>query len=143
MRIGELARRTGTAVETIRYYEREHLLPEPQRTAANYRHYQQSHLERLLFIRQCRTLDLSLQEIRALLAVRDNPGGTCLTANQVVDEHIGHVEARIHELQELARQLHRLRQQCRAEHPVAQCGILQGLASEQLPSATAPDTHVK
>ena len=143
MRIGELARQTGTPVETIRYYEREQLLPEPRRTAGNYRHYQQAHLERLLFIRQCRALDLSLEEIRALLEVRDNPDGTCLTANQVLDEHIGHVETRILELQELAHQLHLLRAQCLEEHPAAECGILQGLASDQLPAAPAADTHVR
>ena len=88
MRIGELARQTGTPAETIRYYERERLLPEPARTRSNYRQYGPQHLEQLLFIRQCRALDMSLQEIRTLLEVRDNPAGTCSTANQVLDEHI-------------------------------------------------------
>ena len=143
MRIGELARQAGIPVETIRYYEREQLLPEPARTAANYRHYGQPQLERLLFIRQCRALDLSLQEIRALLEVRDNPAGTCLTANQVLDEHIGHVEARIRELQELAHQLHTLRALCLDEHPAAECGILQGLAHDPLPAVTPSTTQVK
>ncbi len=143
MRIGELARQTGTPVETIRYYEREQLLPAPQRTAANYRHYHPAHLERLLFIRQCRSLDLSLEEIRALLEVRDNPTGTCLAANQVLDEHIDHVEARIQQLQELALQLHALRSRCLDDHSAAECGILQGLARDPLHGTHTRDTHIK
>lgn len=143
MRIGELGRHTDTPVETIRYYEREQLLPEPARTTANYRHYSQSHLDRLLFIRQCRALDMSLEEIRTLLDVRDNPAGTCLTANQVLDTHLTHVETRIKELQGLARQLHTLRAQCLDDRPVAECGILQSLTSDQLPEPATHDTHVK
>ncbi len=133
MRIGELARQTGTSVETIRYYEREQLLPEPARTATNYRRYGPAQLERLQFIRQCRSLDMSLQEIRALLAVRDSPTTSCHTANQVVDEHIRHVETRILELQQLATQLHRLRSLCEHDSPAAQCGILQGLQTKKSP----------
>lgn len=143
MRIGELGRQADTPVETIRYYEREQLLPAPARSAANYRQYSQSHLERLLFIRQCRALDLSLQEIRALLDVRDNPTGTCQTANQVLDEHIVHVETRISQLQGLAKQLHTIRAQCLHDRTAAECGILQSLTCEQPQTATTHNTHVK
>lgn len=143
MRIGELARQTGTPAETIRYYERERLLPEPARTRSNYRQYGPQHLEQLLFIRQCRALDMSLQEIRTLLEVRDNPAGTCSTANQVLDEHIQHVETRLHELQGLALQLRQLRSQCSSESPAAECGILQGLASEHPPTVPVRETHIK
>ena len=59
MRIGELARLTGTSAETIRYYEKEGLLPPPARTDANYRVYTQAHTERLVFIRNCRSLDMT------------------------------------------------------------------------------------
>ena len=67
MHIGELARRTGIQVETIRYYEREGLLPEPARSDGNYRVYGPGHLEQLQFIRHCRSLDMSLDEVRTLL----------------------------------------------------------------------------
>lgn len=127
MRIGKLARQTGTSVATIRYYEREQLLPAPRRSAANYRIYDQQHLERLQFIRQCRSLDMTLAEIRALLATRDNPASSCHSANQVVDTHITHIETRIRELQHLAEQLHQLRAQCDHDSPAAECGILQSL----------------
>ena len=65
--IGELGRRTDTKVETIRYYEKEALLPEPTRSASNYRLYGARHVERLQFIRRCRALDMTLDEVRALL----------------------------------------------------------------------------
>ncbi|MGL6014243.1 MAG: MerR family transcriptional regulator, partial [Shewanella oncorhynchi] len=67
MKIGELAQAAQCTVETIRYYEKEALLPEPARTNSNYRDYNQRHLDRLSFIRNCRALDMTHQEIRALL----------------------------------------------------------------------------
>ena len=70
MKIGELASGTGTPVETIRYYEREGLLPAAARTEGNYRVYGQEHAQRLLFVRRCRSLDMTLQEIRALLTFK-------------------------------------------------------------------------
>ncbi len=66
MRIGELAKATDTQVETIRYYEREALLPKPERTDGNYRVYASEHVERLSFIRYCRGLDVTLDETRVL-----------------------------------------------------------------------------
>ena len=77
MKIGELAARTDCAVETIRYYEREGLLPAPRRSAGNYRQYGETHLERLVFIRNCRVLDMTLQEIKQLLTLREQPRASC------------------------------------------------------------------
>lgn len=142
MRIGELAQQTDTAAETIRYYEKEGLLPEPARTRNNYRQYGPQHRELLLFIRQCRTLDMSLQEIRVLLTVRDNPAASCTAANQVLDEHIEHVEIRLRELEELACQLRLLRSQCGSDSSAVDCGILQGLACDQLPGIQSR-SHVR
>jgi len=71
MKIGELAQRTNTPVETIRYYEREGLLAEPVRSEANYRVYEDAHAQRLSFIRHCRGLDMTLEEIRVLLRFKD------------------------------------------------------------------------
>ncbi|MDN3918995.1 Cd(II)/Pb(II)-responsive transcriptional regulator [Roseateles violae] len=129
MKIGELARAAATPVETIRYYEREGLLPPPARTQGNFRIYEAAHLERLQFIRYCRGLDMSLDEARALLRFRDDPGADCGDVNALLDEHIGHVSRRIRELRALERQLKALRRRC-GEAPRAseQCGILAGLA---------------
>ena len=73
MKIGELARLAGSNVETIRYYEREGLLPKPGRSEGNYRIYGPMHLERLTFIRHCRGLDMTLDEIRTLLHFKESP----------------------------------------------------------------------
>ena len=110
MKIGELSRAAATPVETIRYYEREGLLPEPPRTENNYRVYGQDQLERLAFIRHCRTLDMTLDEIRVLLRFKDAPTEDCGAVNRLLDEHLGHVEARIHELRTLRRQLLNLKE---------------------------------
>lgn len=76
MKIGVLAKQADCPVETVRYYEREGLLPAPARTEGNYRLYSSEHLERLTFIRNCRTLDMTLDEIRRLLALMDSPART-------------------------------------------------------------------
>lgn len=126
-RIGELARRTGCQAETIRYYESEGLLPAPGRSDANYRLYGEPHAERLGFIRHCRALDMTLDEIRALLALRDG-AADCSGVNALLDEHIGHVAAKIAALQELQAELQALRARCNSTRPAGDCEILQGLA---------------
>jgi len=73
MRIGELAQTSGTPIETIRFYEREGLLPAAARTEGNYRIYTPQHADRLGFIRQCRSLDMTLDEVRVLLRFKDQP----------------------------------------------------------------------
>jgi Cd(II)/Pb(II)-responsive transcriptional regulator len=131
MKIGELARATATAVETIRHYEREGLLPPPPRTDGNYRVYGRADVERLGFIRQCRGLDMSLDEIRRLLALKDAPPGEaadCGEVNTLLDEHIGHVAERLRELRQLDKALKALRAACSQPGAAADCGILQRLA---------------
>lgn len=127
MRIGELAQASGTPVETIRFYEREGLLPSPGRTEGNYRIYAGAHAERLAFIRQCRSLDMTLDEVRVLLRFKDMPNADCGEVNELLDEHVGHVAQRIRELRVLEKELRTLRSQCAAPHAAADCGILQGI----------------
>lgn len=128
MQIGELAKSTGTRVETIRFYEREGLLPAPSRSAGNYRVYGDAHMERLSFIRHCRGLDIALDEIRVLLRFKDAPSDDCAKVNVVLDAHIGHVAARIRDLRRLERQLRSLRRLCQQAQDAAHCGILAGLS---------------
>jgi Cd(II)/Pb(II)-responsive transcriptional regulator len=128
MKIGELAKATGAQVETIRYYERKGLLPETTRTEGNYRIYGEAHAERLSFIRHCRSLDMTLDEIRILLRFKDAPTENCSDVNALLDEHIGHVAARIRELRMLERQLQVLRELCHEARDAAHCGILNELA---------------
>lgn len=146
MKIGELAAASSTAIDTIRYYEREALLPVPGRTQGGFRVYEAVHLERLQFIRYCRGLDMSLDEVRVLLRVKDAPGGDCGDVNALLDEHIGHVSRRIQELRALEKQLKGLRQRCAAAQSADQCGILNGLsaaAQEGVPQAGAPGSHLR
>ena len=127
MKIGELAAATDTGVETIRFYEREGLLPAPARSASNYRHYEAGHVQRLQFIRRCRSLDMTHDEIRTLLGYRDQPERDCDAVNVLIDEHIAHVRRRIAELASLEQQLQTLRQHCHDKRTIRQCGILKDL----------------
>lgn len=128
MKIGELASATGTPIETIRFYEREGLLQAAARTGGNFRLYEAAHQERLQFIRHCRSLDMSLDEVRVLLRFRDRPEEECGNVNALLDEHMEHVAKRIKELKSLERQLKDLRQRCGAARPANECGILSGLS---------------
>lgn len=128
MRIGELAETTGTDVQTIRFYEREGLLAPPARSAANYRLYAREHVNRLAFIRHCRSLDMSLSEIRLLLRFKDAPRQDCGDVNALLDAHIGHVAHRIGELKALEQDLKQLRNQCSRPQETKDCGILEELS---------------
>ena len=128
MKIGELNRLTGVPVETIRYYEQRKLLPQPERRANNYRYYTEAHADRLGFIRHCRSLDMTLEEIAVLLRVLDTPQASCDTVNQVLDDHIGHVVRRLDELRQLEVQLRELRRRCTHPDEAQHCGILAELA---------------
>ena len=146
LKIGELATRTGCPVETIRYYEHEGLLLAPVRSNGNYRLYGKAHVERLSFIRHCRSLDMTLEEIRTLLRFRDSPHENCEGANQLLDQHIGHVAARIADLKTLARQLKSLRRQCGAAKAARDCGILNKLGETKtirVRSSGRSSGHVK
>ncbi len=142
MKIGELAQVAQCTVETVRYYEKEGLLPAPARTAANYRSYRDPHVERLRFIRNCRALDMTHEEIRTMLGLMDQPAGDCGGVNQLLDEHIAHVDVRIAELSQLKQQLSELRQRCQRDQPVDACGILQGLASMETEPRHERHTHL-
>ena len=144
MRIGNLAEQTGTPVETIRFYEREGLLPAAQRSENNYRLYTAAHADRLAFIRHCRNLDMALDEIRSLLRLRDAPSQDCGEVNALLDEHIGHVGQRIRELRALEKDLKALRARCSAPHAIEACGILNELdGSASHASSASPHRHIR
>lgn len=135
MKISELANATQTQTETIRFYEREGLLPQASRTESNYRFYDESSIERLAFIRHCRSLDMALEEIRTLLRFKDAPNDQCGDVNALLDAHIGHVSTRIRELKAMEKTLKAMRLQCRDAQSVKDCGILNELTdAAQRPS---------
>lgn len=136
--IGDLARRTRTKVETIRYYERTGLLPPPPRTAGNYRAYEQRHLDRLSFIRRARDLGFPIQQVRALLDLADQRERSCEAVDGIVREHLSEVERKLADLAALQRELMSLLGQCR-HGTVADCRIIEALAP--IPSAPDPGTE--
>jgi Cd(II)/Pb(II)-responsive transcriptional regulator len=142
MKIGELAKVAHCSVETIRYYEKEALLPITARSEGNFRVYGAAHVERLRFIRNCRNLDMSHEEIRTLLALTDRPQDSCGGINDVFDQHIAHVDERMAELAQLKQQLSALRQRCQADQSQQDCGILQGLASMQTEQKPHRHSHL-
>lgn len=142
MKIGELARSARCSTETIRFYEKAGLLPEPDRSRGNYRQYGPAHLERLRFIRNCRGLDMAHDEIRALLGMVDHPGRDCGPINHLLDEHIRHVDIRLRELRDLRGQLLGLRERCHTAQAVDACGIVQGLAHMDAGGGPARRTHI-
>lgn len=134
MKIGELARATGSTRATIRFYEKEGLMPAPARSDSNYRWYGRRHLERLRFVRNCRALAMNHDEIRALLALIDRPRKDCDEIDALLEAHIRHVEVRLSELERLHRQLSALQGRCERRERVEHCGIIEGLF-EMAPAA--------
>jgi Cu(I)-responsive transcriptional regulator len=125
--IGELARATGTKVETIRYYERIGLLPPPARTGGNYRAYAQLHLDRLSFIRRGRDLGFSLDDVRELLRLSDDRQRPCGEIDQIARGHLAEVERKLADLAMLRGELRQLIDQCQ-RGTVAECRIIEALA---------------
>lgn len=129
MRIGELGRAAGVDIETIRYYEREGLLPSPTRSENGYRTYRQAHLKRLAFIRHCRALDIPLAEIKRLLEFVAHPDADCGDIDRLIDMQLTKVRARLKSLKALEKQLASLRGRCGSSQIAGECGILHELVA--------------
>jgi Cu(I)-responsive transcriptional regulator len=130
MKIGELARSTGTSAETIRYYERIGLLPKPDRTGSNYRDYGSGDVDRLGFIRHARGLGFDLSDIRSLIDLAEHPERDCGEADEIATRHLVAVEEKIQRLLNLRGELDRLVTQCRGGH-AADCRILAALSDHR------------
>lgn len=127
MKIGELAKATGTQVETIRYYERIGLLPAPERSAGNYRVYDTSHRSRLSFVRHSRQLGFTIDDIRSLLDLADHPARDCSEADRIATGHLQQVDAKISHLLRLRSELERISGRCRGGL-AADCQVIEALA---------------
>ena len=110
--IGTLSRRTGTKVQTIRYYEQIGLMEEPGRTEGGQRRYRERDLDRLAFIRHARQLGFALDAIRELLALADEPQRSCADADSIARRQLVQVEQRILRLEALRTELERMIAQC-------------------------------
>ena len=124
--IGRLAKGTGTKVQTIRYYEQIGLMPEPGRTEGGQRRYGDAELDRLSFIRHARQLGFSLEAIRELLDLSDQPGRPCREADAIARRQLKQVEQRIARLEALRIELNRMVQECSGGR-TADCRVLEVL----------------
>ena len=123
----DLVHQTGLSADTIRFYEKKHLLEPSFRGDNNYRYYLDDALKRLIFIKRCRALDISLKEIENLIELEQKPQQDCSAVNQLIDEHLKQVEQKIIELQKFQIQLQQLRQSCATQSTIDDCQILRHL----------------
>lgn len=126
--IGDLARATSTKVVTIRYYEKVGLLSAPPRSSGNYRTYGTGHLHRLRFIRRCRELGFTIDQIRALLSLSIQTDRDCAAVDRLAVEHLSEVERKIADLERMAAELRRISESCRGGR-IADCRIIEALSS--------------
>lgn len=127
MRIGELAQRGGSDVETVRFYERDGLLDAPAREPNGYRNYTDLHLSQLNFIRHCRSLGMGLPDIRTLRSFQNNPDLACDEVNQLIDAQIARIHEQVESMRLLEQRLHALRDTCHAHQTARDCGIMRNL----------------
>ncbi|MEX1206047.1 MAG: helix-turn-helix domain-containing protein [Dongiaceae bacterium] len=125
--IGELAKRTGSKVQTIRYYEQIGLMPEPLRTQGNQRRYGPKHLARLAFIRHSRELGFPLDAIRELLSLADVPERSCTAADAIARRQLEAAERRIRQLKALKMELKRMIAECQGGK-ICECRVIEVLA---------------
>lgn len=133
MTIGALARAAGVGVDTVRFYEREGLLPQPARRASGYRQYTAATVQRLRFIRRAKELGFSLDEIRDLLALSADRERGVSGVRQRAEARAAEVERRIRELRRMQRGLQRLIDACPGHGPLEACPILAALGDKETP----------
>ena len=127
MTIGQLATRAGVGVETIRFYERRGLIPQPPRPFSGYREYSQEAVARVVFIRRAKELGFSLKEIGELLSLRVEPGANCGAVKRRAEAKISDIESKVHSLRKMRRTLNKLTRACEERTSTSECPILGSL----------------
>jgi MerR family copper efflux transcriptional regulator len=128
--IGSVAKQAQVNIETLRYYERQGIVPKPPRTRSNYRIYPEDTVRRVRFIKRAQELGFSLKEIKELLSLRATRGTTCLDVRQRATTKIKEIDQKILSLQAIQDVLHKLVQQCDARRgSLSECPILESLDS--------------
>lgn len=127
--IGELAKQSGVGIDTIRFYERQGLVPEPDRSpSSGYRQYEPQAIQRVRFIRHAKELGFTLKEVQELLELRVDPSSTCADVRRRAQENIAGIEERIASLEHMRMALRRLASRCQGQGPVTECPILEELS---------------
>lgn len=127
MKIGEVATQSNVGIETIRYYEREGLLAEPERRPSGYRQYDQSVVSRLQFIRRTKELGFTLAEIKELLGLWFDANTRCEHVREKATRKITDIEEKIRSLQKMKRSLRKVIDECESRNAVEDCPLLDGL----------------
>jgi Hg(II)-responsive transcriptional regulator len=125
--IGELARKGEVHLETIRFYEREGLMPPPPRKLSGHRAYAPDDVRRLRFIRRAQTLGFTLSEIRELLALKVEPRQSCAGVVRQIAAKAREVKSKIAQLRAIERALARMQASCEGRCDVCECPILGSL----------------
>jgi len=124
MKIGEVAKLSGTGIETIRFYERQGLLLEPERRPSGYRQYDESTVKRLEYIRRAKALGFTLAEIRELMELSFVSQACCDHVRQRADAKITEIEDKIRSLQQMKRSLGKIVERCRAKNSTDHCPLV-------------------
>ncbi len=124
--IGSLSKGTGCKIETIRYYERIGLLPEPPRSQGGHRLYEEEHLKRLTFIRRSRQLGFTLHEVRGLLRLVDGGEYSCAEVKALTLDHVAEVRRKLADLRKVKRVLEAMAAECDGGE-VPECPIIDAL----------------
>jgi MerR family mercuric resistance operon transcriptional regulator len=124
--IGALSRRTDCKIETIRYYERQGLLPEPPRSVGGHRLYKEDHLKRLTFIRRCRNLGFTMAQIRQLLGLVDEHQYSCQDIKTLTMDHVEEIREKIDHLKRLEQALLQMAAECSGES-IPSCPVIDAL----------------
>jgi len=130
LKIGNLAQETDTKVVTIRYYEQIGLLSAPRRSEGNYRVFTDEHLRRLRFIRRCRSLGFTLDQIRDLLRLSSQETQECAEVDRITAEHLANIKEKIADLTRLEGEMRRLSTCCKGEGLIANYRIIEALSPE-------------
>lgn len=130
MKIGTLAKRADVAIDTVRYYERQGLLPAPVRLASGYRDYDSDDVSRLRFIRRAKALGFTLAEIAELLALSARREGDMAGMKAAAQQKLLDVDAKLAELQRIRKGLTELVASCPGHGALEHCPILDALAGE-------------
>lgn len=124
MKIGQVAKRSGLATATIRFYEQQGLIPAPSRSKAGYRYYEPGTVHRLKFILRAKSLGFTLTEIREILELRTAPTDDCSSVLEKAQDKLARVEAKIAQLEKMKVALQALVRSCSGDHTLKECHIL-------------------
>lgn len=136
--IGQVARQSGVGVETVRFYEREGLIPQPPRPDNGFRRYPEDAVSRIRFIQRSKVLGFSLREIRDLLSLRVDSATSCGEVKRRAEAKIADIESKILTLRKMKQALEKLTEACRGKGPTGECPILEALGGPDRTPSPGP-----